>query len=854
MTKKLIILSELLVLFLIIGSSIAMAYTEFSGEDKSVAIQKNIANPMESSPKLKFAPLSSTFLEYKNRTNLNLNQGLKSSSMHGTGSIPSPVDLSYVKSSSYPNLAATLPSSYDLRTSPGYNKVSSVKDQDPTGTCWDFATYGSLESDLMPAYNYYFSEQNMRNLLSSNYQNGFDRGPWDGGNEFMSTAYLARLSGPVNNSDDPWNVYLNTSSTTLPIQQHVQNVTILPMRANSSDMSGITLIKQAILNYGAGVATSINMPQIPPYWNSITNSEYYNGAATTDHVVTIVGWNDNYSMNNFSIIPPGNGAFIVKNSWGTGWGDQGYFYMSYYDTSLDTIDNPFVFTSEPLTNYKNIYQHDPLGWTKLVAYGTGSTDTLFGASVFTANSNEILKAISFYSPTSSTSYVIKIYTNTGSNPPLGTSGPIVTQSGTISRLGYVTVPLTSGVNLISGQTFSVVIQLTTPGDDYPMSVSTPISGYSSHATATAGESFLSADGISWSDLTSLAANTTLNIKAFTNSATSPTAPVAKYSVNTTTGPAPLSVQFTDQSTGSPTSWLWNFGDGTSSTQENPVHSYNTVGTYWPSLTASNAYGSSQLSDVSIIVTSPPSSPVAQFSANPITGTVPLSVQCTDQSTGSPTSWYWDFGDGTTSNLQNPSYVYNTAGYYLVEMAASNQNGQSAPITGLQIIANAVTTMPDAHFRINQTAGPVPLDVQFTDKTTGSPTSWNWDFGDGTTSTLQNPEHIYSTAGIYTPTLTASNAVGSSTKASTVPITAMSMPDAHFRINPTQGPIPLTVQFTDKTTGEPTSWYWDFGDGTNSTLQNPVHSYNTAGIYTPILTASNVVGASTKISTVPIIVT
>jgi YVTN family beta-propeller protein len=81
-----------------------------------------------------------------------------------------------------------------------------------------------------------------------------------------------------------------------------------------------------------------------------------------------------------------------------------------------------------------------------------------------------------------------------------------------------------------------------------------------------------------------------------------------------------------------------------------------------------------------------------------------------------------------------------------------------------------------------------------------------------------------------------------------------VPDAHFRIDPTTGPVPLTVQFTDKTTGEPTSWYWDFGDGTTSTLQNPVHTYNTAGIYIPILTASNVVGTSTKISTVPITVT
>ena len=326
-------------------------------------------------------------------------------------------------------------------------------------------------------------------------------------------------------------------------------------------------------------------------------------------------------------------------------------------------------------------------------------------------------------------------------------------------------------------------------------------------------------------------------------------PDAHFRINQTEGPVPLDVQFTDRTTGEPTSWYWDFGDGTNSTQQNPEHIYNTAGIYTPILTASNEVGTS--TKVSTVPITAMSMPDAHFRINQTEGPVPLDVQFTDRTTGEPTSWYWDFGDGTNSTQQNPEHIYNTAGIYTPILTASNEVGTSTKVSTVPITA---MSMPDAHFRINQTEGPVPLDVQFTDRTTGEPTSWYWDFGDGTNSTQQNPEHIYNTAGIYTPILTASNEVGTSTKVSTVPITAMSMPDAHFRINQTEGPVPLDVQFTDRTTGEPTSWYWDFGDGTNSTQQNPEHIYNTAGIYTPILTASNEVGTSTKVSTVPITVT
>jgi hypothetical protein len=180
--------------------------------------------------------------------------------------------------------------------------------------------------------------------------------------------------------------------------------------------------------------------------------------------VTIVGWNDSFSRNNFSTIPPGDGAFIIKNSWGTtaaDWGDvnnnNGYFYVSYYDSDIGYDEN-VLFTAETPNEYTNIYQYDPLGWTSSYGYGN---PTGWGANIFTAKSNEVLKAVSFYTTDLNCNYVINIYNNTGSQP-ISQAGPVLTQGGTISTSGYNTVPLNSGVELKAGQNFSVVLKLTNP--------------------------------------------------------------------------------------------------------------------------------------------------------------------------------------------------------------------------------------------------------------------------------------------------------------------------------------------------------------------------------------------------------
>jgi PKD repeat protein len=152
-------------------------------------------------------------------------------------------------------------------------------------------------------------------------------------------------------------------------------------------------------------------------------------------------------------------------------------------------------------------------------------------------------------------------------------------------------------------------------------------------------------------------------------------------------------------------------------------------------------------------------------------------------------------------------------------------------------------IPVADFSGTPLSGKVPLSVSFTDTSTGSPTSWNWDFGDSTAhSTLRNPTHNYTTSGLFSVTLVATNADGSGTKTSTGYITADI--NADFSVNVTTGVSTLMVSFTDISTGGPTGWEWDFGDGVTSTEHNPTHTYLYPGVYTVVLRAFNLVSSGT----------
>ncbi|MDX1994989.1 MAG: PKD domain-containing protein [bacterium] len=296
------------------------------------------------------------------------------------------------------------------------------------------------------------------------------------------------------------------------------------------------------------------------------------------------------------------------------------------------------------------------------------------------------------------------------------------------------------------------------------------------------------------------------------------APVAIFVPGTNEGIAPLTVTFTDQSLGLVESWLWDFGDGTTSTEQSPTHTYTVPGFYTVTLVTTGPGGTSEPSTTTINVLA--GVPTAAFTTDVTEGTAPLTVQFTDTSTGEITGWLWDFGDGTTSTEQNPSHTYNAAGTYTATLTVSGPGGTSEPSTTTITVLAGV---PISSFTTDVTEGTAPLTVQFTDTSTGEVTGWLWDFGDGTTSTEQNPSHIYEAAGTYTATLTVSGPGGTS-EPNTTSITVLAgVPISSFTTDVTEGTAPLTVQFTDTSTGEVTGWLWDFGDGTTSTEQNPVQT-------------------------------
>lgn len=250
----------------------------------------------------------------------------------------------------------------------------------------------------------------------------------------------------------------------------------------------------------------------------------------------------------------------------------------------------------------------------------------------------------------------------------------------------------------------------------------------------------------------------------------PPAPVAAFTGSPTSGTEPLTVNFTDESTGSITSWSWNFGDGGSSTSQNPSHQYTSSGTYTVTLTVTGPGGSDDEIKSNYITVNPCVNPVAGFSGNPTSGDYPLDVTFTNSSTGA-TSYSWNFGDGGTSTAANPTHQYTSAGTYTVTLTATNACGSDDEIkTGYITVTTPPCDPPIADFTGSPTSGTYPLTVSFTDLSTNSPTSWSWTFGDGGSSTAQNPSHQYTAAGIYSVSLTATNACGSDGETKTAYIT------------------------------------------------------------------------------------
>lgn len=529
------------------------------------------------------APMNPDFLEdWQSCSIESLSFGDGYGQTSGTGYRPSPVNLPELSSPTGRLLlrvsGSNLPVVYDLRNE---GKVTVAKNQGRDGSCWAFSTIASLESYILgkERKSYDFSENNMKNLVSSSYPEGFDLTPYEGGNALIATAYLSHWNGPVNELQDPYSDSSTYSPTGLPVQKHVQEALFPPGRTGPLDNE---ILKRALLDYGAVYST---MSYNSVYYQEKNHTYRYTGSQSVNHAVTIVGWNDSFDRNSFAQVPPGDGAFIVKNSWGDTWGEDGYFYISYYDTKLGYDENA-VFTAESQDNYDYVYQYDPLGWIISKEY-QGSL-VAWGGNVFSSERNENLRAVGFYTTDLNTAYEIYVYKNPVSGPINSGQGFVAHESGRYTFPGYHTHVLNPAEPIRAGEKFSIVIKFTNPSASGPLAVEQPVPLYSSKAQANPGESYVSPDGVEWEDISSNS-EANLCIKAFT---TTNEVPEANFSSNVTSGMYPLTVQFTDLSSNA-LSWKWDMnGDGkTDSTAQNPVYTYGSHGSYTAHLTIGNSKGS-----------------------------------------------------------------------------------------------------------------------------------------------------------------------------------------------------------------------------------------------------------------------
>ncbi len=286
-----------------------------------------------------------------------------------------------------------------------------------------------------------------------------------------------------------------------------------------------------------------------------------------------------------------------------------------------------------------------------------------------------------------------------------------------------------------------------------------------------------------------------------------------------------------------TNWMWDLGDGQTSTQQNPSHQYSSAGNYNVSLIVTNTNGCSDTLSRSNFINIG-NTLIPSFTMSDTSGCSPLPINfnCT---VPNATTWNWNFGDGTTATLKSPSHIYSNPGSYSITLTVTTQSGCNGTVTFPDFVV--VDQLPIPDFSVVQDSGCAPFTAQMINLSTGA-SSYNWAFGNLTSSNLNNPPITFTQGGYFSVTLTAispNNCPVSLTKVQYIKVFA---PGAGFQATPKIGCPGMTVQFTNTSSqSNLISYFWTFGDGITSTLQNPSHTYNSIGSFPVSLVVENSFG-------------
>ncbi len=387
------------------------------------------------------------------------------------------------------------PYSYDFRE---YGRIGLAKNQADLGTCWAFASLSALESSLLPTENCSFSVDHM------SYHNGYNISQKDGGEYTMSMAYLTSWKGPVYEADDPYGD--GYSPEGLQPVFHVQEIQMI-------DGKNLDEIKKAVFLHG-GVQSSLYMSvqdadgQNSEYYNNEKSSYCYIGIQKPNHDIVIVGWDDAYDAENFTTRPEGNGAFICMNSWGENFGDNGFFYVSYFDSNIG-MHNIVYTRVDDVDNYDHIYQSDLCGWVGRLGY---NRDRAYFANVYDLQKPQKIRAVGFYATGANTEYEVYLVRNFEDSSSLNERQLVA--KGKFQNAGYYTVELGNGLGVSEGRC-AVMVSINTPNSLRPIAVEYASNDGTSMVDLSDGEGYISLHGKQWTHVESTQ-NCNICLKMYTD--------------------------------------------------------------------------------------------------------------------------------------------------------------------------------------------------------------------------------------------------------------------------------------------------------------------------------------------------